>query len=514
MDRDESRDGGAAASVPLWRKELRQAIAAAIDREEIVGRAFAGHGSAAYHMVPPGYPYADEPFRERYGTRDLEQARRLLRGLGYSPDAPFTFDLWHPPQGHYGTSDGVMLEALKDQLEETGLVAVRLRSKRWVDYVDSFLAGELPAFIIGWSPDFVDPDNWLSPFASSTQSPDQGVNFHDPEMSALLSTAAASTDAEQRRGLYQRIGARYAEEVPTVPLYWDPAVIAYRTGVEGVAVGPPFEFNYHVLRFGEGSRPASGRPDTLVLGKTFEVQSLDANDAHARSDWEVLKNTGESLLSYRPGTAELTPGTAELASISPDGRTYTFKLRPGLRFADGTPLSAENYLYAWRRYNTLRGQVSGLVRIYVEEVETPEEDTVVYHLRDRFGFFPAVTASPAFIPVNPKLFPMEAVNRFPERLDGVGRYRMVSHRRGDEMVLEKNPLCALGEAPAIPRIVIRYFPGSLELAGALEAGAVDIAWRKLGWEEASGLRDRPDLRVETISTPLLRYLVFNHAFAA
>ncbi len=504
---DMKRDPG-----QLWSAPLRQAVAAALDRQALVDAVFGGAASAAYHMVPPEYPYASEPFRDRYGIRALELSRKILLNLGYRADAPFEFELWHPPIGHYGTNDAAMLATLKSQFEETGLIRIHLRSRPWSQYVDGVLSGAFPAFIIGWSPDFVDPDNWLAPFATLAQSPDQGVNYHNPILDGLLRAAASCSDTTKRTRLYGDIGRIYAEEVPTLPLYWEPAVIAFREGVEGIDIGPPFEFNYHVLRFNAQARPASGDPDTLIIGKTFRVQSLDANDAHARNDWEILKNTGESLLSYKPGTAELTTGVADFPILGNGEKTYTFTLKDGITFADGTPLTAENYMLAWRRYKTLGGQVSGLVRIYVNDVRAPDSRTVVYDLKDTFGFFPAVTASPAFIPINPKDFPADALNRLPDRLDGVGRYRMSSHVPGERMVLQRNPRCTLEGQPAISTIRIKYYADSKALADGLERREVDIAWRKLNSAEAQRLKYVAGVNVMTVNTPLLRYLAFNNTF--
>src|SRR5215218_4561640 len=144
---ESSRDSAPVPSAarPFWRTELRQAVAAAIDRQALVESAFGTHGSPAYHMVPPGYPYATEPFLDLYGTRNLALSARLLQDLGYSREEPFEFDLWHPPMGHYGVTDEAVLALLKQQLEEHGLMRVNLRSKRWGEYVDSLLAGEMPA---------------------------------------------------------------------------------------------------------------------------------------------------------------------------------------------------------------------------------------------------------------------------------------------------------------------------------------------------------------------------------
>lgn len=497
--------------VPLWTPALKQAIAAAIDREALVDRVFEGRNIPAYHMVPPGYPYATEPFLDLYGTRDLDMAISLLEGEGFTPDAPFEFDLWYPPE-HYGTTTADVMQVLKEQFEETGLIRVNLQSQNWAEYVNSFVEGEsFPMFMLGWFPDFVDPDTWLTPFASCLQSPDNGVFYCDEMMDDLLQRAASTSDAAEREQLYEEIGVYFAEQVPTIPLWWEPEFIVYRDGVEGVIVGPPFEFNYNVLSFGEGATPASGSTDTIIIGTTDEVNSLDGQDAYATHDWEILKNTGAGLMGYTPGTAELIPAAAASApEVSEDGLSYTFTLRDDLRFADGTPVTAADYVRAWERFS-LEGQVSGLVQIYVESVEALDDLTVVYHLNDSFGFFPSIAATGPFVIGHPDIFPVDQIVAFPERLDGIGPYRMVSHTPGQQMVLEANPEY-FGEAPAIPNVIIRYFADPTTMSNAVETGEIDIAWRILGPVEAARLEDVAGLTVMLVDAPALRYLVFNHNY--
>jgi len=497
---------------PLWSKELRQAFAAAIDREVIVDRVFEGRNTPAYHMVPPGYPYATEPFLDKYGTRDLDMAIELLTGLGYTTDAPFEFELWYPPE-HYGTTTADVMQVIKEQLEETGLIKVNLMSQNWAEYVDSFVAGELPVFILGWFPDFADPETWLSPFASCVQSPDNGVNYCDPKMDDLLLRAASSSDPAEREALYKEIGIYYAEEVPTIPLFWEPEFVTYRDGVEGVKIGAPFEFNYNVLNFADGATPASGSTDTIIIGTTDEVNSLDPQDAYATHDWEILKNTGATLLSYAPGESDLVPGAAaDFPTVSDDGLTYTFVLRDNLTFADGTPVNAQTYVDSWNRLNTLEGQVSGLIQLYVDSVEAVDDLTVAYHLKAPFGFFPALSATAPFIPANPNTFAPDEINQFPEILDGIGPYRMVSHTPGEQMVLEANPNYFGDDKPIIPNVIIRYFADPTTMSNAVESGEIDIAWRTLGPVEATRLMDVPGLTVVKIDAPTLRYLVFNHTY--
>ena len=495
----------------LWTAPLRQAVAAAIDREVIVDRVFEGRNIPAYHMVPEGYPYATEPFLDKYGTRDLDMAIELVKSEGYTEEMPFEFVLWYPPE-HYGTTTADVMQVIKEQLEETGVMKVELKSMNWAEYVDGFVAGELPFFMLGWFPDFADPENWLSPFASCLQSPDNGVFYCNEKMDELLLAAASSADPAEREELYQQIGELYAEEVPTLPLFWEPEFVSYRDGVEGVVVGAPFEFNYHVLSFGADAQPASGSAETIIIGTTDEVNSLDAQDAYATHDWEIIKNTGMALMSYTPGTSELVPGAAaDYPVVSEDGMTYTFTLKEGLKFADGTAVTAQTYVDSWNRLNTLEGQVSGLIQLYVDSVEAVDDLTVAYKLKAPFGFFPALAATAPFVVSNPAEFTTEAINQFPEKVDGIGAYRMVSHEPGQQMVLELNPEY-LGEEPAIKTVIIRYFADPTTMSNAIEKGEIDVAWRTLGPVEAIRLQSVEGVNVDKVDAPALRYMVFNHQF--
>lgn len=495
----------------FWTPELRQAFAAAIDREAIVDRVFEGRNIPAYHMVPTGYPYATEPFLDKYGTRNLDMSIQLLTDAGYSADNPLVIELWYPPE-HYGTTTADVMQVIKEQAEETGLMKIELNSANWAEYIDGFVDGDLPVFILGWFPDFADAENWLSPFGSCIMSPDMGVNYCSDVMDPLLLQAASSSDPAEREALYKEIGDFWAEDLPTIPLFWEPEFVTYRDGVEGVAIGAPFEFNYNVLSFGADAVPASGSTDTIIIGTTDEVHSLDAQDAYATHDWEILKNTGVPLLKYPPGESDLVLGTAaDFPTASEDGKTFTFTLKEGLKFADGTPLTAEDYVRSWTRIG-LEGDVSGLMQIYIESVEAPDELTVVYNLKAPFGFFPALAATAPMIASNPNQYPDDELMFYPEAIDGLGPYRMASHTTGEQMVLEANPEYFSDDKPLIPNVIIRYFADPTTMSNAVEAGEIDIAWRTLGPVEAIRLMSVEGLTVEKIDAPALRYLVFNHTY--
>src|SRR5579872_6601404 len=81
--------------------------------------------------------------------------------------------------------------------------------------------------------------------------------------------------------------------------------------------------------------------NVLVIGHVAELQTLDPAQSVTISDFRILSNMYEGLLHYKDGSLDLEPGLATSWTVSPDGKTYTFKLREGVKFHDGTPFNAE-----------------------------------------------------------------------------------------------------------------------------------------------------------------------------
>ena len=81
--------------------------------------------------------------------------------------------------------------------------------------------------------------------------------------------------------------------------------------------------------------------DVLVVGHVAELQTLDPAQAVTISDFRILINIYDGLLHYKDGSLEVEPGLAESWDVSPDGKTYTFTLRKGVKFHDGTEFNAD-----------------------------------------------------------------------------------------------------------------------------------------------------------------------------
>ncbi len=259
---------------------------------------------------------------------------------------------------------------------------------------------------------------------------------------------------------------------------------------------------------------------SIVIGTTDRIASLDPADAYSVRDWELIKNTGEGLLKWKPGTAELTTGLAtSMPEVSDDGLTYTFTLRDGIKFADGTDLTAEMYAEQLSRLITIgpecpNGVANALATPYVESIEATDESTLVFNLKSPVAYFPQIMASASYIPAHPDTFPQDECVLFPEApVYGVGPWFISQYTQGEQVVLEANEYYNGALEPQVDRIIVRYFADPQTMALAVQNGEIDVAWRILGPELIGQLEGTEGLTVGTINGGSIRYLIINHTKA-
>lgn len=249
---------------------------------------------------------------------------------------------------------------------------------------------------------------------------------------------------------------------------------------------------------------------TLTIGTTDKIAKLDPADAYSFHDWELLRNVSEGLLGYVPGSSEIEPRLAvDLPTVSDDGLTYTFTLREGVKYPDGTELTAQMLVDWIDRSLRIEGDPDGLLAD-VESVALGEsENEIVFTLSQRFDLFPiTLAAQPQAMPYMAGNFPDDAINNNPQSIQGVGAYQLVSYTLGEQAILEANPNY-YGGKPAFDRIIIVYYQEEAQLTLAVENKDVDMAWRSVLPTEADRLDQMADLDLLTLPGNI-NYLLFNH----
>ncbi len=229
-------------------KILRQAFGALINRPEIMKKVFLNQNEPLYSMVPKGMIYHTDDFKNTLGDGNIALADKLLKEAGYSKEKPLTFDLWYTPS-HYGDTEVDMAEVLKAQLEKSSMMKVTLKSAEWATYKQQWKAKQMAVYLLGWYPDYIDPDNYTAAFAGTSGSKGMGINFSDPKWDALFTKEQTNTDPAVRKAVFEKIQKMWTDEAPTVPIFQGNLYVFTRKDVGGVEIGPTLIFNYNALYF-------------------------------------------------------------------------------------------------------------------------------------------------------------------------------------------------------------------------------------------------------------------------
>jgi peptide/nickel transport system substrate-binding protein len=197
----------------------------------------------------------------------------------------------------------------------------------------------------------------------------------------------------------------------------------------------------------------------------------------------------DALLKPMPGNLS-APSLAESWTVSPDQKTYEFKLREGVKFHNGDPFTAEDVKFSFERIKTK------ILREKVREVETAGPSRVRFHLKepwpDFMSFYGTLASGAAWIV--PKKY-MESVGSdgFRKHPIGLGPYKFVSQQPGIELVLEANE-SYWRKVPSVKRLVFRSVPDSNTRLAMLKRGEVDLAYL-LDAPQALEVKRDPNLKL-------------------
>ena len=213
----------------------------------------------------------------------------------------------------------------------------------------------------------------------------------------------------------------------------------------------------------------------------------------------------DALIKPMPGN-NMAPCLAESWKESPDGLTYEFKLREGLRFHNGDPFTAEDVKFSFHRY---RGTAAKLLHERVKAVEIIDPHRVRFVLHAPWPDFLAFYATPATGAawVVPKKH-IERVGEegFKKHPVGLGPYRFVRLSAGVELVLEANEQY-WRKKPSIKRLVIKGIPDRTTRLAMLKTGEADIGYLMIG-VEAETVKADPKLRLAQVIPSAVWWLDF------
>ncbi len=256
---------------------------------------------------------------------------------------------------------------------------------------------------------------------------------------------------------------------------------------------------------GAGSADAAEGQLTIGAHITVAPRWLDPGETEsAISPFMVLYAIHDALVKPTPA-GPMTPCLAESWSMSADGLTYDFVLRPA-KFHNGEPVTAEDVKFSFERY---RGGAAALLKSKVKEVKIVDGRRVRFVLREAwpdFMTFYGSTATGSGWVVPKKHFERVGEDGFKKAPVGAGPYKVVSFTPGIELVLEAFD-GYWRKSPSVKRVILKSIPDETTRAAALKTGNVDVAYTFSG-PVAEDLRRTPGVRISAHRSNAVFFLDF------
>lgn len=261
---------------------------------------------------------------------------------------------------------------------------------------------------------------------------------------------------------------------------------------------------------------------TLIFGRGGDSVSLDPANVTDGESFRVTRQIYETLLDTKPGTFDIVPGLATSWKASANGLTWTFHLRKGVKFQDGTPFNADAVVFNFNRwmdkknpyhkgdfeyYAAMFGGFKGDPGTVIKSVRKIDNYTVQIQLTHSFAPFLSDLTMAAFAIASPAdiIKYHGNINTHPV---GTGPFEFVNWKPNDSITLKKNPTYWQKGLPKLDKVVFQVIKDNTARLNALEAGQVDLI-DGINPSDVASIKSNPNLKLYLRPSNNVGYLAFN-----
>jgi peptide/nickel transport system substrate-binding protein len=263
-----------------------------------------------------------------------------------------------------------------------------------------------------------------------------------------------------------------------------------------------------------GGNGGDSEGSSIIVGTTDKVTFLDPAGSYDNGSFAVMNQVFPFLLNSPQGTADVEPDIAESAEFNEDG-DYVVTLKSGLKFANGNDLTSSDVKFSFDRVVAINAENGPWALLgNLESVETPDDTTVIFHLKNgNDQTFPQVLSSPAGPIVDEETFSADEVTSDDEIVKGegfAGPYTIESYKLNELVTFAPNPEYkgVLG-APKNDDVTLKYYADSSNLKLDVQEGNIDVAYRSLSATDIADLGKQDSVKIVDGPGGELRYIVFN-----
>lgn len=402
-------------------------------------------------------------------------------------------------------------EVVAEQLKKVGIEVkvVKLDSSVMYPRIMNTFDYDSFALAVSQSPD---PTGMLNSMHSRNAIPG-GSNYwgyNNSEADRLIDMVQTARSEDEARQLAWQVQALVANG-PFIPLYLSINTQVIRAEWKNYTLMPGGIIEAY-NRWSMLYMYKSDNPSENIFRIAFPSDILTLNPFTAtdlRSLW-ILAQIYDPLVALSPDLKPI-PWLAERWEVSPDGLNYTFYLRKGVKFHDGSELTADDVVFTYKygisnKAARYLGTISNLVR----DIEKIDNYTVRFILKSPSPFFLLSLATSFQFIVPKKIWENQNITWANPNPVGTGPFKFTSRTPGESVVLDRNDNYFIKGAPKITRIVMRVIPEAETRYYSIKRGDVDAERYATSYNLIPDAEKDPNLRV--IKTPdiWLVYIAFNY----
>jgi len=265
--------------------------------------------------------------------------------------------------------------------------------------------------------------------------------------------------------------------------------------------------------FAAGAVKAATPPDVLVVGQIAEPKSIDPHAVTAINDFRILMNVYDGLVKYKSGKLEVEPSLATSWTISEDGLVYTFQLRKGVKFHDGSELDAEAVKFNFERmldekhpYHHTGPFPLSFFFSAVKKVNAIDKYTVEFTLDAPYAPFLSNLAYPTGLIASPT-----AIKKYDKDFGrnpvGTGAFKFAEWQSNSHVIVERNE-DYWGGAPPLKAVVFRPITDANTRVAEMLSGGIDMMV-EVPPDSLSQMASNDSFKVYEQAGPHLWFLILN-----
>ena len=385
----------------------------------------------------------------------------LTKGMGYEYNEEKAKELWAKAKEEVGF-DTVEIEILtfdhdtgkrtgefiQSELGDLEGLTAKVSNLPFEQKLERETNGEFDLAFSGWGADYPDPLTYLSIMQTGNQFAKQ-VGYNSEDYNKLVEEAMKLPTSEGF-AKYAEAEKLMLEDGYLAPIYQKAGAYLEKDYVSGIvnnSWGADFTYTYADVNKDD---------KVLNLATSSDIPSLDVSKSTDQQSFQTMNSTMEGLTRI-DGDGKVKPGVAESWEVSEDGLTWTFKLRKNSTWSNGTPVTAKDFEYSWKRTLTPETAseysyiMADIVGASIKEIEANGVDGVGVKALDDYtlevklnrpvAYFAELMSFQVFFPQNQAFVEScgDAYGSAADKQIYNGPFTLTSWKMEDQFSMEKNP---------------------------------------------------------------------------